>query len=433
MLNWLYTAITWIMLRWHDVFSFLEDRTFLGTNWDWILSIIFLVLTVRIILFPLFVKQIKSQRAMQALQPKLKELQEKHKGDRETLQREMMELYRREKANPLMGCLPLFLQIPVFISLFWILGRRLDPSRVEAVNAGFPLELSNIEIYTWTFDQYASATHATLFNAPIAATFMEVGWFQRDLSTAFPDTDMLTVRLVAGALTLIMVGTTFLTSRQMVLKTGWATDPTQLMMQRLMVYGLPFMLLFSGAFFPISVILYWVVNNLFSLGQQQWVLRKYPPPAQATAGAAAKSGTKAAGKSAAGKSTGAGPAVDGKALAPKPGAKPKRAPSKGAASKSAPSRGAPKKVPPKNVPPKRVPPKKAAVPPKKKPDAPGGSAGSGGSKPGGEGSTSANGSGSGADGQAVPPKRKASGNETGLRAPEPFPAPEPFESRRRKK
>jgi YidC/Oxa1 family membrane protein insertase len=67
-----------------------------------------------VILFPIFVKQIKSQRAMQALQPKVKELQEKHKGDRETLQKEMMELYRREKANPLMGCLPMFLQIPVF-------------------------------------------------------------------------------------------------------------------------------------------------------------------------------------------------------------------------------------------------------------------------------------------------------------------------------
>lgn len=428
MLNWLYTAISWIMLRWHDVFSFLADRTFLGTNWDWILSIIFLVITVRVLLFPLFVKQIKSQRAMQALQPKLKELQEKHKGDRETLQREIMELYRREKANPLMGCLPLFLQIPVFISLFWILGRRLDPSRVEAVNAGFPLELSNIEIYGWSFDQYSSATHATLFNAPIAATFMEVGWFERDLSAAFPDTSMLTVRLVAGILTLIMVGTTFLTSRQMVLKTGWATDPTQLMMQRLMVYGLPFMLLFSGAFFPISVILYWVVNNLFSLGQQQWVLRKYPPPAQATAGAAAKPSKAAA----TGKREGAGPAVDGKALAPKPGAKPKRVPAKSTPSKAGGSKaGAAKNVPPKNVPPKRVPPKKAS------PAAGGSGDASGRSKSGGsasKGSAAGSGSGGGTGAQSAPPKRKgAAGNGAGPRAPESLPAPEPFEPRRRKK
>ena len=92
----------------------------------WILAIVFLVVTVRVILFPVFVKQIKSQRAMQALQPKIKELQEKHKGDRETLQKEMMELYRKEKANPLMGCLPMFLQIPVFLGLFHVL-RRLEP------------------------------------------------------------------------------------------------------------------------------------------------------------------------------------------------------------------------------------------------------------------------------------------------------------------
>ena len=84
------------------------------------------MVTVRVVLFPVFVKQIKSQRAMQALQPKVKELQEKHKGDRETLQKEMMELYKVEKANPLMGCLPMFLQIPVFLGLFHVL-RRLSP------------------------------------------------------------------------------------------------------------------------------------------------------------------------------------------------------------------------------------------------------------------------------------------------------------------
>jgi YidC/Oxa1 family membrane protein insertase len=346
-LNWLYTAVSWIMLRWHDLWSaILGDGTFLGTNWAWILSIIFLVITVRILLFPLFVKQIKTQRAMQALQPKIKELQEKHRGDRETLQRELMELYRREKANPLMGCLPMFLQVPVFISLFWILGRRLDPARVDAVNSGFPREKSNIELYGWTFDQYASATHATLFDAPIAAVFFQGGWFDRELP---PGTSMLAVRLVAGVLTLIMTLTTFLTTRQMMRRTGWSTDPTQLMVQRLMVYGLPAMLLFSGLFFPISVILYWVVNNLFSLGQQQWVLRKYPPPATAMAGGGAN-GARPAGRRAqpspgkAGATDGRGgdrPRVDGRLLAPKPGAKPVR-----------------------NVPPKRKP-SSANVPPKR--------------------------------------------------------------------
>src|SRR5918996_1878321 len=143
MMDWIYTAISWILLRWHDLWSAIlpGKHYFLGTNWDWILAIIFLVITVRIILFPIFVKQIRSQRAMQALQPKVKELQEKHKGDRETLQKEMMELYRAEKANPLMGCLPMFLQIPVFLGLFHVL-RRLDPGK------------ANKDIYGWTADQF---------------------------------------------------------------------------------------------------------------------------------------------------------------------------------------------------------------------------------------------------------------------------------------
>jgi YidC/Oxa1 family membrane protein insertase len=391
-LNWLYTAISWIMLRWHDVWSFLGDREVLGTNWDWILAIVFLVITVRLILFPLFVKQIKSQRAMQALQPEMKKLQDKHKGDRETLQKEMMELYRREKANPLMGCLPLLLQVPVFISLFWIL-RRLDPSRPAQVEAGeIGLEESKITLYGWTLEKFEDASLATLFKAPIASQFFdnEFGRF------AALDTNITTVRIVTGVLVVIMMVTTHLTAKQMILKTGWATDPTQLMMQRLMVYGLPFFLLFSGAFFPMGVIIYWVVQNVFSLGQQQWVLRKYPPPPTAAlagggllgggkpggAGQQARGGRQQPGKQQPGKQQpgkqqpgkqqpgkqqpgkqqpgkrGGGPdgkapeapAVDGRKLAPKPGAKPVN----------------PKKVPPKRVPSKSIPPKrKSSAPPRK--------------------------------------------------------------------
>jgi YidC/Oxa1 family membrane protein insertase len=339
-LNWLYTAISWILLRWHDAWSFLEGREFLNTNWDWILAIVFLVITVRVILFPLFVKQIKSQRAMQALQPQMKELQQKHKGDRETLQKEMMELYRREKANPLMGCLPIFLQIPVFISLFWIL-RRLDPD-----------QYLNTELYTWTDEQFHSASLAELFGAPIASQFFDDNFARFDELGS----SLLTTRIVTGVLVIIMMVTTHLTAKQMILKTGWATDPTQLMMQRLMVYGLPLGLLFSGAFFPLGVILYWVVQNFFSLAQQQWVLRKYPPPP--TARDTAPSGTGARGSQGGGRAAAGGgnavakqqpakgkggkggkdaapadevPAIDGKKLAPRPGAKPvnpKKAPAK---------------------------------------------------------------------------------------------------------
>ncbi|QDY11353.1 membrane protein insertase YidC [Micromonospora sp. HM134] len=260
-LDWIYYAISWILLTWHSAWDAIgvPVDAVLGTNWSWILAIVFLVVTVRVILFPVFVKQIKSQRAMQALQPKVKELQEKHKGDRETLQKEMMELYRKEKANPLMGCLPMFLQIPVFLGLFHVL-RRLDPAK-EAKS-----------LYGWTAAQFDSASSATIFTAPIAGKF---GSTADELARL--GANGTTVKVIAGILVLVMMGTTYLTSRQMILKTGWAEDPQQRMVQRLMLYGIPLSLLISGSIFPIGVIIYWVTNNLFTLGQQQWVLRKFPP------------------------------------------------------------------------------------------------------------------------------------------------------------
>ena len=325
-LDWIYYAISWILLRWHDLWAAVgipEDR-FLGTNWTWVLAIFFLVVTVRVILFPIFVKQIKSKRALQALQPKVKELQEKHKGDRETLQKEMMELYRTEKANPLMGCLPMFLQIPVFLGLFHVL-RRLTPGNTKT------------ELYGWTANQFREATHAALFTVPLPSKF---GSTAAELAAL--EANGTTVKIIAGVLVLIMMATTYLTSRQMILKTGWAEDPQQKMIQRLMLYGIPLSLLVSGSLFPIGVIIYWVTNNLFTLAQQQWVLRKFPPPQIAGSpsastrpaggsGSVTKKGAPA--KSAAPARTGLfgrgkaepepkKPAVDTKALAPRPGAKP---------------------------------------------------------------------------------------------------------------
>jgi YidC/Oxa1 family membrane protein insertase len=329
-LDWIYYAISWILLRWQDLWSAIgiPDGRFLGTNWTWVLSIVFLVVTVRIILFPVFVKQIKSQRAMQALQPKVKELQNKHKGDRETLQKEMMELYKTEKANPLMGCLPMFLQIPVFLGLFHTL-RRLNPNNTRTT------------LYGWTADQFRDATHASLFTAPLPSKF---GSTAAELSAL--EANGTTVKIIAGILVLIMMATTYATSRQMILKTGWAEDPQQKMIQRLMLYGIPLSLLISGALFPIGVIIYWVTNNLFTLGQQQWVLRKFPPPPMAgKAGTTAAPRNGSSGPKSPVQPAGSGglfgrrkatatpepakPVIDTKALAPKPGAKPNN-PKKGA-------------------------------------------------------------------------------------------------------
>ncbi|MFC5925622.1 membrane protein insertase YidC [Micromonospora vulcania] len=319
-LDWIYFAISWILLTWHSAWDAIgvPVGAVLGTNFAWILSIVFLVVTVRVILFPVFVKQIKSQRAMQALQPKVKELQEKHKGDRETLQKEMMELYRKEKANPLMGCLPMFLQIPVFLGLFHVL-RRLDPDKQSKT------------LYGWTVDQFNSASSAKLFTAPISGKFGSTAEEMASLGA-----NGTTVKVIAGVLVLVMIATTYLTSRQMILKTGWAEDPQQRMIQRLMLYGIPASLLISGAIFPIGVIIYWVTNNLFTLGQQQWVLRKFPPPVtakKATTPAANRGPVqpaKSGGLFGRNKPAATAPATvtAPKVAAPKPGAKPVNNPKK---------------------------------------------------------------------------------------------------------
>ncbi len=267
-MSMIYASISAILLFWHAAWQLLfGDTTVLGTNWSWVLGIVFLVLTVRTILFPVFVKQIKSQRAMQALQPRIKELQEKHKNDRETLQRELVELYRTEQANPLMGCLPMLVQIPVFLGLFHVL-RHLKPAMPEHLKT----------LYGWTVTQFDSASSAKLFGAPIAASFRSTA-SELDLLGA----DGVTVKVVAAILIVAMIATTYLSSRQLILRTGWAEDPQQRMVQRLMLYGIPLSLLVSGLIFPIGVIIYWVTTNLFSLGQQTWVLRKYPPPSTKTA------------------------------------------------------------------------------------------------------------------------------------------------------
>ena len=364
-----YWVISQVMLFWHSVWDHvLPHGRVLGTNWTWVLAIVFLVITLRIILFPIFVKQIKSQRAMQAIQPKMKELQQKHKGDRETLQQEVMKLYKEEKVNPLMGCLPMFLQIPVFIGLLHVL-RHLRPG----------LSDHSKTLYGWTSTAFDDAVLARLFNAPIVAKFSSSA---KDIVAI--NANSTTVKIVAAFLVVCMIFTTYMTQRQMIKKTGWNEDPQQRMIQKFMLYGIPFFTLTSGWYFPIGVIIYWVTNNFITLGQQYWVLHKYPPPknavktgpssskegggifaafraAREAAGGGAsgngrgtttgrpagagkpktdtrsgsKTGTKAGGPTAsakgAAKNNGA-PATPAKALAPKPGAKPIN-PKKGGAAK----------------------------------------------------------------------------------------------------
>ena len=244
-----------------------------ASGWAWGLSIILLTMTVRLVLFPLFVKQIKSQRRMQEIAPKVKDLQKLHKGDRETLNTEMMKLYKDHGANPISGCLPLVLQLPVFFALFTVI-REFGPGAKPAF--GLSAELLR------------EGGRAKIFGAPISAAFNSPASLLDDL-----DARALTVRLVAALMVIGMGASTFYTQKQMMARAGTVTDPQQIMIQKVMLYVLPLSFAVSGVFFPVGVLLYWLTTNLWSMGQQAWVIKRMPP---VTPGGATGSSGKGDGK-----------------------------------------------------------------------------------------------------------------------------------------
>ena len=258
MLDWLYTAISSVMKQWHALFSTFLDP---ASGITWALSIIFLVVTVRLILFPLFVKQVKSQRAMQELQPEIAKLRKQYGSDRQGMSQAMMALQKERGVNPLAGCLPILPQIPIFLSLFHVL-RRLAP--------GVP------GLYGWSDELTDQAAKATLFGAPISASFNMVG-AKEEAILAIPGVTYLDIRVVAMVLIVIMCVTTFFTQKQIMKRSG-PVEGQAATVQRLMLYGMPISLFVSGFFFPIGVLLYWFTNNLWTLGQQFFILRKMPPP-----------------------------------------------------------------------------------------------------------------------------------------------------------
>ncbi len=228
-----------------------------GSGLAWGLSIVLLTMTVRSLLFPLFVKQIKSQRRMQEIAPKVKELQKLHKGDRETLNTEMMKLYKDHGANPISGCLPLVLQLPVFFALFRVM-REFKPG----ADAKYYLSERLL----------TEGGKAKIFGAPISAAFNSPASLLEDL-----DARAAVVRVVAAIMVVAMGASTFYTQKQMMARAGTVTDPQQVMVQKIMLYVLPLSFAVSGVFFPIGVLLYWLTTNLWSMGQQAWVIKRMPP------------------------------------------------------------------------------------------------------------------------------------------------------------
>ena len=268
MLDFLYTAVSWVLLRWHALFTALGLDPAGGLNWA--LSIIFLVVTARLLLFRLFIKQVHYQRHMQEIQPQLQKIREKYKNDRAEQQRQMMALQQEQGFNPLAGCLPMFLQIPVFISLFHVL-RHLANS-VTKCDAG-NYHGSLLHIYSFTDTQTCQAAQAKLFGAPLAGSL-------RDGSNTIVNVlggDLTSTRIVTIVLVLISAAATFLT--QILVTSRATTTPTgtAATVQKLMKVFIPISVLFSGVFFPLGVLLYWFTSNLWTLLQQAYINRYHPP------------------------------------------------------------------------------------------------------------------------------------------------------------
>ena len=231
----------------------------------WVLSIVLLTVTMRLLLFPLFVKQIRSQRRMQEIAPQIKALQKQHKGDRDTLNTEMMKLYKHHGANPISGCLPLLLQLPVMFALFRVI-REFKPGAAPA--------------YGLSAQMLSEGGKAKLFGAPISAAFNSPASLLTELNGS-----QVTVRVVAATMVVLMGLSTFITQRQMLARSG-PMDPKQAQVRKFMLYVLPFSFAISGAVFPIGVLLYWLTTNVWSMGQQAWVIRRMPHVGAATPEAA---------------------------------------------------------------------------------------------------------------------------------------------------
>lgn len=245
----LYYAISAVLVGWHKVFG---DIFGPASGVAWVLSIIGLTLVVRAALIPLFVKQIKSSRNMQLIQPKVKELQKKYGHDRERLAQETMKLYKDSGTNPFASCLPILLQMPIFLALFRLLdqaARNPDEQR---------------GLMTPTLNEQLG--DAVFLGAKISDTFLS--------------TDDWNVRLLAAVLVIAMTATTFLTQRQLMSKNMPADALTgpYAQQQKLLLYVLPVVFAVGGIAFPIGVLFYWTTSNLWTMGQQFYVIRNNPAP-----------------------------------------------------------------------------------------------------------------------------------------------------------
>lgn len=251
-IKWVIEAL---LVAFHWFFTSVGFDRDAGTTW--VLSIVGLVLVVRAALIPIFVKQIKSQRRMLEVAPQLKKIQDKYKGkkdqfSREAMSRETMEMYKKTGTNPLSSCLPLLLQMPIFFGLFSVLQN----AQHEGIGVGL-----------LTTGLSKSFGEAVFLGAPLKLA----------ISTANGN---VAVIVIASIMVVLMTSSQFITQLQIMSKNQSPEMKSSPMykQQRMLLYVLPFVFLFSGFTFPLGVMFYWLVSNLWTMAQQFLVIRNMPTP-----------------------------------------------------------------------------------------------------------------------------------------------------------
>ena len=257
-LDYLYEAVGWVFTHIYDVLKPVFGPT---SGWTWFLTIVLLVALMRLIMVPLFIKQMHTTRAMSSLQPQMAALRKKYKNDKQTLNQETMKLYQEAGVNPLMGCLPFVLQLPLFFGLFSVLRAIANYKPGTAPLYGLPRSM------------VTAGTQAKILGAKISDKVL----FTHGLYVP------LHAKLVILGAVLISMATTYLTIRQS-MKRGMmpAATPDNPMAssQKYMAYIMPFFAL-TGLYWPFGLVLYWVTTNVWTLGQQYLLGKRYPytPPA----------------------------------------------------------------------------------------------------------------------------------------------------------
>jgi len=249
------TPVSWVIVQFHTVYGKIFGP---DTGWAWGLSIVSLVILIRICLIPLFVKQIKSTRAMQTLQPEMKKIQERYKNDKQRQSEEMMKLYKETGTNPLSSCLPILAQSPFFFALYHVLNGIASGKTIGVINDSL----------------LASARKAHIFGAPLAAKFKDGAATVHALGATVTD-----VRVVTAVMIVMMSASQFYTQRQLMTKNVDTTVKTPFMQQqKMLMYVFPVMFAVFGINFPVGVLVYWLTTNVWTMGQQMYVIHNNPTP-----------------------------------------------------------------------------------------------------------------------------------------------------------